>query len=256
MSIVEEAAADILERFARKEHFPEHWKGRFDLADGYRVQLRIAELRGAAGDARAGWKVGLTAKAIQEMEGFEEPIFAALFDSGATASGARLRHSEMIDPAFENELCIVLGAPLEGPGVTAAAARAAIASVAPALEIVERRGALSSAPPLGIADNLGQKAFVVGTASPFAANTDLASATCVVRVNGEVILEGEGSAVLDDPVNSVAWLANKLAEFGQRLEPGEPIMTGSFTLPTPLNPGDRVETTFAPFGVVAVEIEE
>ena len=83
--------------------------------------FRVA--RGQRGDARSGWKVGLTAKAIQEMEGFEEPIFACLYQSGYRASGARLRHAEMIDPAFENELCITLGEALEGPGVTAADVR-------------------------------------------------------------------------------------------------------------------------------------
>lgn len=254
MSIIEDAAVDILARFRRGEHFPARWKGRFDLADGYRVQLRIAELRAAAGDARSGWKVGLTAKAIQAMEGFDEPIFAALFRSGYRASGARMHHGEMIDPAFENELCIVLGDALAGPGVTAADARRAIRTVAPALEIVERRGALSDAPPLGVADNLGQKAYVVGAAVPLSGDVDLAATTCAVSVDGKVVLQGEGRAVLDDPVNSVAWLANKLAEFGCRIEAGQAIMTGSFTVPTPLNVGDRVETTFAPFGAVAVDI--
>ena len=254
MSIIEEAAVDILERFRNGEHFPDHWKGRFDLMDGYRVQLRIADLRAVNGDARSGWKVGLTAKAIQEMEGFDEPILAALFQSGYRATGSQLRHAEMIDPAFENELCIVLGEPLEGPRVTPEAARRAIATVAPALEIVERRGKLSDAPPLGIADNLGQKAYVVGEPVAFSADTDLAASTCAVSVNDAVILRGEGSAVLGDPVNSVVWLANKLGAFGRRIEAGEPIMTGSFTMPTPLNIGDTVRTQFTPFGAVAVDI--
>lgn len=254
MSIIEEAAVDILARFRQGEHFPPDWRGKFDLDEGYRVQLRIAELRTADGEARSGWKVGLTAKAIQKMEGFDEPIFAALFETGAQPSGAQLRHDQMIDPAFENELCITLNKPLAGPGVTAADVMDAIATVAPALEIVERRGALSDAPPLGIADNLGQKAYVVGKSAPLAAGVDLAAATCVVRKNGDVILEGEGSAVLDNPANSVAWLANKLAEFGGRIEPGQLIMSGSFTMPTPLSPGDKVETTFSPFGTVAVSI--
>jgi len=254
MSIIENAAVDILARFQRGEHFPNEWRGRFDLADGYRVQLRIAELRAEAGEARSGWKVGLTAKAIQEMEGFDEPIFAALFQSGYRSTGARLHYDEMINPAFENELCVVLSETLAGPGVTAADARHAIQTVAPALEIVERRGALSDAPPLGIADNLGQKAYVAGAAVPFAKEFDLAATTCTVSVNGEEILLGEGRAVLDDPINSIVWLANKLAEFGGHIEAGQAIMTGSFTMPTPLHAGDRVKTMFAPFGAVAVEI--
>jgi 2-keto-4-pentenoate hydratase len=254
VSFIEEAAIDILSRFLKGEHFPADWKGRFSLAEGYQVQLRIAEMRAAAGEPQSGWKVGLTAKAIQEMEGFDEPIFAALFESGYRASGAQLSHAKMINPAFENELCVVLREAFAGPGATAAGARQAIATVSPALEIVERRGVLSDAPPLGIADNLGQKAYIVGSAVAVAAQVNLAAATCAVKVNDETILSGEGKAVLGDPLNSVAWLANKLAEFGRRIEPGQAIMTGSFTVPTPLNVGDRVQTTFSPFGAVAVEI--
>lgn len=254
MSVIDDAAAVIWARFQRREHFPKDWVGRFDLEDGYRVQLRIAALREAAGDRRTGWKVGLTAKAIQEMEGFEEPIFACLFESGFRSSGATLVHGEMIDPAFENELCVTMAETLEGPGVDAAAARRAIGTVAPALEIVERRGRLSDAPPLGIADNLGQKAYVVGDAAALQDAHDLAATACKVRVNGVAALEGEGAAVLGDPINSVVWLANRLATFGRRLEAGEAIMTGSFTLPTALARGDKVETRFDPFGPVAVEI--
>ena len=254
MSDIESAAADIRARFDKGEHFPPNWKGRFDLDDGYRIQLRISEMRDAAGDLQSGWKVGLTAKAIQEMEGFSEPIFATLRHSGYRESGAVLEHGAMTDPAFENELCITLAKPLAGPGVTAADVRAAIATIAPALEIVERRGALSSDPPLGIADNLGQKAYVVGAPVPYAGQA-LAETTCVVRVNGEAVLEGRGDAVLDDPANSVAWLANKLADFGRRIEAGQPIMSGSLTMPTPLLAGDRVETVFEPFGPVSVTLK-
>lgn len=254
MSALEDAARDIVEGAQAGKHFPDRWMGRFSLEEGYRVQLLAAAIRAEAGDAHIGWKVGLTAKAIQEMEGFDEPIFACLFQSGRMQSGERLPHRSMIDPAFENELCITLGAPLAGPNATAAGARAAVAMVAPALEIVERRGALSSDPPLGVADNLGQKAFVTGRPVRFEANMDLAATTCAATVNGQEVASGTGAAVLGDPLESVAWLANKLSQFGRRIEAGAPIMTGSFTLPTALNADDAVVTRFDPLGDVAIGV--
>jgi 2-keto-4-pentenoate hydratase len=48
----------------------------------------------------------------------------------------------------------------------------------------------------------------------------------------------------------VAWLANKLAEFGRRIEAGHRIMSGSFTKQYPIRRGDRIETRFTPFGAV------
>jgi hypothetical protein len=46
-------------------------------------------------------------------------------------------------PGWENELCLTLGATLNGPGVSEDDVKAAVATVAPALEIIEQR------PPVG-----------------------------------------------------------------------------------------------------------
>ena len=54
---------------------------------------------------------------------------------------------------------------------------------------------------------------------------------------------------------SVAWLANKLFEFGHDLKPGDQIMTGSFTRIIPLKLGHRIEARFDPFGSVRFEVE-
>jgi len=248
------AAADIYSGLQRGEHFPPAWRGKFDLDAGYAIQLAVRDLRASNGDAQVGWKVGLTAEAIREMEKFDEPIFAVLFESGVRGTGCTLTHEEMIKPAFENELCIVLGESLKGPGITMQQARSAIASVAPALEIVEGRGVLSDDPALAIADNLGQKAFVTGAAIAPAADLVLSRVTCDVSVNGAPVLTGTGSAVLDDPAHSVAWLANKLARFGEHIEAGQSIMSGSFTVPTALQAGDHVQTRFTTFGAVSVQV--
>jgi 2-keto-4-pentenoate hydratase len=54
-------------------------------------------------------------------------------------------------------------------------------------------------------------------------------------------------------VASIAWLANKLAEFGLRLEAGMRVMSGSFTRQYTLASGDRVESRFEPIGAVRAE---
>ena len=147
-----------------------------------------------------------------------------------------------------------MGTPLQGPGVTVAQARAAIAAAAPALEIIERRGDFAAELNLALADNAQQKAFVTGlaTGSP-PADLRLGEATVEVFVNGRPMERARGDAVMGDPVASVAWLANKLAEFGLRIEAGMRIMSGSFTKQYTLTRGDRVESSFDPFGSVRAE---
>ena len=77
-----------------------------------------------------------------------------------------------------------------------------------------------------------------------------AQTTVEVLINGRRVDHAVGSAETGHPVGAVAWLANKLAEFGRRVEPGHRIMSGSFTKQYLLSQGDQIETRFTPFGAV------
>jgi 2-keto-4-pentenoate hydratase len=71
-----------------------------------------------------------------------------------------------------------------------------------------------------------------------------------VRINGREVARGFGSAVLGNPLNSIAWLAGKLGLYGQRLRAGDIVMTGSFVRQFPLSPGDIVAADFSGIGRV------
>ncbi len=251
---LEEAADSIWAAARRGVHYPAEWRDKLSLEDGYRVQRGILARHVAEGEVQVGWKVGLTAPAIQRQFGVHEPVFGFLLRSGARPSGTVFAASELIRPGFENELCLTMGATLRGPGVTLDEARAAIAGVAPALEIVETRGDLARDLALTLADNCQQRAFVTGpvTVRPPDGFT-LSEATVEVYVNGRSMERASGAEVLGDPAASVAWLANKLAELDRDLEAGMQVMSGSFTRQYPLTAGDRVEARFEPFGPVGAE---
>ena len=68
-------------------YMPAEWKGRLTREDAYRVQLGMLERYVRDGDRHAGWKVGLTAKAMQVQQGVHEPVFGFLLASGARPSG-------------------------------------------------------------------------------------------------------------------------------------------------------------------------
>jgi len=233
-------------------HHPAELQGRLSMREAYEVQLGLLDRYVGAGDRHAGWKVGLTAKAMQEQQRVHEPVFGFLLASGQRPSGSVFEFDALIRPGFENELCLTMGRTLAGPGVTLADARAAIAEVAPALEIVERRGDFTADLHLALADNAQQKAFVTGAVRPLGP-LDLATVMVEVLVNGAAQERAPGSAVLDTPVASIAWLANKLAELDRRLEAGMRVMSGSFTRQYGLARGDRVEARFDPVGPVTAE---
>lgn len=249
-----EAAAESIWVGARGgAHYPAEWGGKLSITDGYRVLLKILERHLRTGEALAGWKVGLTAEAIRRQFGVHEPVFGLLLRSGARPSGTVFQFSDLIQPGFENELCLTIGTALRGPGVTLEQARAAITTVAPALEIIERRGDLAGDLGLTLADNAQQKAFVTGPAIPPSDGFHLSKATVEVVVNGESMEHARGAEVMGDPAASIAWLANKLAELDYSLEAGMVVMSGSFTRQYPVAKGDRVEARFDPFGTVSAE---
>jgi 2-keto-4-pentenoate hydratase len=78
-----------------------------------------------------------------------------------------------------------------------------------------------------MAENAQQKAFVTGTPVPLG-DLDLSRASVTVHVNAAVLDQTRGAEVMGDPINSIVWLANKLAETAARA--GHPIgATPTFT---------------------------
>jgi 2-keto-4-pentenoate hydratase len=229
----------------RGEYFPKAYFGRLSIEDAYRVQLGLIQRREAAGERQIGWKVGLTAPAIQAQFGFHEPVFGCVLET--VASGATLPASSLIAPGFENEICMKLGRDLAG-GASLAEAASAVEVIYPALEIIETRGPFTEQIALALADNAQQKVCVLGEGVKLA--SDLTQVAARVFVNGAEVGTGTGDAVLGNPLNSLVWLAGKLGQFGRALKAGEIVMTGSFTRQFPLVAGDKVETVFDRVGTV------
>ncbi|HVH78605.1 MAG TPA: hypothetical protein VM782_04390, partial [Stellaceae bacterium] len=186
------AIAEFETARARGEYFPLAWFDRLSLDDAYRIQLALIDRRG---ERRLGWKVGLTAHAIQQQFQVHEPVFGCLLADGKLDTGHAFRADELIAPGFENELCIVMGADL-APGATADAVAAAVARVHPAFEIIETRGDLTRQLALALADNAQQKAFVLGPPIGPDALPELSRVEARVQINGAEAATGRGDAVL------------------------------------------------------------
>ena len=246
----QEIAFRLQRAFQLNESFSDGLLGLLSLEEAYQVQFDLAELRASAGEPLCGWKVGLTSKAMQEQHGMHEPCFGRLHKPGQINTPAQLDFDDLILPGFENELCLRLKTPLSGTDVSFDEAQAAIGDVAPALEIVERRSDFRADFPLVIAGNAQQRYFITGVFVPMTPETNLATVVATVEVNGEVQETATGDKVLENPVNSLIWLAAKLSEYGRSLKAGELIMSGSFTKQYLIEKGDKVRTDFDGIGIV------
>jgi 2-keto-4-pentenoate hydratase len=248
---VQTAIDDFWAARARGEYFPLAYFDRLTLDEAYRIQLGIIDRRVAEGERQIGWKVGLTAKPIQEQFGFHEPVFACILET--KPSGHVFDAAELINPGFETELCVRLARGLEG-NVTQEQVRAAVDVIHPSFEIIETRGDIVKHIALALADNGQQRSVVIGAPVRLAPAMALDQIATRVQLNGKEVASGLGSAVLGNPLNSIAWLADKLVQYGRRLRPGDIIMTGSFVRQFPLNPRDVAVAEFSGIGRVEVKV--
>ena len=90
---------------------------------------------------------------------------------------------------------------------------------------------------------------------PVGAWRGLHRARVEVSFNGQQRAASMGAEVMGNPVHSVVWLANQLAEYGVTLESGMRITSGSFTQQFAARRGDAVLSRFTPFGVVEVAFD-
>lgn len=224
--------------------------------EAYLVQLQLLEKWKASGETQVGWKIGATSDGSRKTLGLPHAISGYLLKNREFSSGHYFSHATIPRPIIESELCFVLSKDLQGPGVTRADVASAIASVHPAFEIVDMRVSLRDHMALGIADNCVQWAFVVGEgASLNFADFDLGEVTVEMKRNGEHVETAVGKSAIDNQLESIAWLANHLSSFGYSLSAGQKIMTGTFTKPTPINKGDRWESSFSGVGSVSATFE-
>jgi 2-keto-4-pentenoate hydratase len=203
------AVEDFWTARARGEFFPQAYADRLTLDEAYRIQLALIDRRVAAGERQIGWKVGLTAKPIQQQFGFHEPVFACILET--QPSGHVFGATELINPGFETELCVRLGRGSKGQSVSSQV-RAAVDVIYPAFEIIETRGDLAKQIALALADNGQQRSVVLGAPVRLAPAMELDKVEARVQLNGDEVATGLGSAVLGNPLNSIQWLAEKLGQ--------------------------------------------
>jgi len=227
------------------------------IADAYAVQKAWIALKLAAGRTIKGHKIGLTSRAMQQAVGIDEPDFGALFDDMFYANGARIPTDRFTEPRVEVELAFVLNAALTGPDCTVLDVLRATEYVVPALEILDAR--MHRIDPETkrmrrvtdtISDNAANAALVLGDRCFDAQAHDLAHVWGVLSRNAMVEETGVAAGVLGNPAHGIAWLANRLHAHGTTLEPGQIILSGSFTRPVDARVGDTFHADYGPFGSI------
>ncbi len=259
-----QAAADLLmaERTGQQIGLLSLRHPEITMDDAYAVQNAIYAQKLAEGRKVIGWKIGLTSKAMQYALGIDIPDSGILFDDMMFDDGEVVPKGRFIQPRIEAEIAFVMKSAVGGAGVTRADVIAATDYVTPSIEILDTR-ILRADPATGqarviydtISDNAANAGIVLGQQQHAVDAFDLRWVGAITSRDGAVEETGLGAGVLNDPVESVVWLARRMSAYGQAIEAGQVILSGSFIRPVECPSGTDIHADFGPFGSVACSFE-
>ena len=226
-----------------------------DEAEGAATQAALARAMGAF--PPAGFKIGATARRMQEYLGLAGPAAGFMAASGVHPSGVRLLAAEYHRPGVECELAVRLARDLPPGPCDLARATAAVGAFFAAIELVENRYPELSAfgTPALIADQVFHAAAVLGEPDAGWRERDIPALRGTLAVDGVVRDQGVAADLLGHPLNGLAWLAASpvAAAFGG-LRAGQVVLLGSVTPPLWLDGPGEVTVTFPPLGAVTLRL--
>lgn len=240
------------------EHFSKRFPG-MTIEDGYRINRAWMQLKFAEGCTPIGHKIGLTSRAMQISSQIDEPDYGTLLDdmlyTCTPGQVLAIPFTDFIAPRVEVELAFVLKKELRGPDVTVEQVLDATDYVTPAIEIIDarieqfdRHTRVMRKVFDTISDNAANAGIVMGGRRVDPLTTDLPWCGAILRQNGVVEETGLAAGVQGHPAVGIAWLANKLAPWGEHLQVGEIVLAGSFTKPASAQLGDVFDADYGPLG--------
>ncbi len=251
------SAAAILwqhwQQCTRLDELPAHCRPR-TRAEGYAIQGEVAKM---SGQAIVGWKIAATSAAGQQHIRVDGPLAGCLLAARALGGGARIslagNHMKVAEAEFAFRMAAHLTKRAESYSV--AEVLAAVGSLHPAIEVPDSR--YEDFTRAGAAQLIADVAcacwFVLGPATRADWRAlDLAKHSVAAYRNGALAGQGSGANVLGDPRSALAWIANELCAYGDGLQAGDVVITGTCVTPVPVCAGDSVRADFGAFGVLEV----
>lgn len=226
-----------------------------EIEDSYAISAMVAEAFQAQGRKIIGHKVGLTSKAMRASSKIDEPDYGYMFDDMLLDDGAIVAFENFCVPRVEPELTFVLKDGLKGPNVSLVDVLNATDYVVPSIEIIDARVTEPRRIFDTVADNGAGAGIVLGGRPVRPDAVDLCRVGAAFYRNSEIEETGLAVGVLGHPGKAIAWLANKISSYGQSMEPGHLVLSGSFTRPVWAQKGDTLLADFGALGSVAVKFD-
>ena len=232
--------------------------GPLSLLDAYDIQRLSTDLwQRETGSRAVGYKISLTSDETQSVLNTSEPSYGHLFDEQILRSPAEVSLGGLFSPLIEPELVFVFDEDLPPHAGHDDIRRCA--RIAPGFELPDARyeswfGEPALTLPDFVADNSAAGMVIIGEAVPATA-AEWHATEVEVTLDGARVQYGHATAVLGNPLRSVAWLSRQLALRNEGLRAGDIVSSGTFCPPVRLRTGLYL-AAFAQLGVVSVTVTE
>lgn len=200
-----------------------------DEASAYAIQFAAHERLAPSRGPRAGWKIGCTTPVMQRVVGLDSPCAGGMFARTVFAERAELALETTFRAGVECEIAVRLATDIPAGRHGRASVAPHVGAVMAAMEVVDDRYhdyRRLDAPAL-IADDFFHVACVHGPEVADWRRLDLAALVGRTTIDGADCGRGVGADVMGHPFEALAWLANRMAEYGRTLRAGELVMLGS-----------------------------
>ncbi len=230
------------------------------MDDAYAIQSEWVKLKEAKGDSTIGYKIGLTSRAMQRAMNIDTPDYGVILKSMLFEDGAEIRAADFTDLRIEVELAFVLKDRLYGEDVSLMDVLNATDYIIPALELIAARSHRIH-PDTGyvrtvvdtIADNAANAGIIMGGLPVKPDDVDLRWVGAMLYRNAVIEETGLAAAVLNHPANGIRWIAKRFSAHDVALEPGQILLSGSFTAPIPVKAGDTMHADYGPLGNITCQ---
>jgi 2-keto-4-pentenoate hydratase len=219
------------------------------------MALQLARFQEALAEdmPRRGWKVGINVPEVLRRLELPHPGVGWLNGARILTSGAVVEAPPGSRLHVEPEIALRVSQRVP-VGCSHEVARNCVSTLYPALEIVDY-----AKPGSGLTDVVGHSMFheaaVLGPASALRLAQGLGSRWPRLRAGDNVADSPRDDLVPADLGQLVAFVASFLSAFGHALEPGDLLLSGSYTAKAlSISPGDEALAEFGPLGAVSVRV--
>lgn len=235
-----------LDAFSKK--YPE-----LTLEDSREIQMINIRRRVDMGYRIIGKKIGATNKVMREMLNLKEPVVGYILSDIIKTQNEVIDRSTQIKPFVEAEICFAFNERLQGPNIQPYDVLRAVSGVLPAFEIPDIRINGEKNMVDALADNVYNGYLIVGDTMASVYGIDWANIPLTIYKNNVPVVSSSSSCVFGNPLYAIVWLANKLQEYGECIEKGDIVITGSCNPAVYIDAGDVFLADFGPLGCVKAQ---